>query len=524
MAWRFRKSARLPLGFRLNASKSDQEFSLNMACLRNRRRTVVLLIAAALLAGCHRDTENLFQAAAAGHLARVKALLVKGVDVNAPEPKCNPDNHWPTNEECTGRTALTAASWTGHLDVVQTLLAAGANVNARNDKGRTALALASEQGHLQVVQALIAAKADLNTTVPGETAGTYYTLLLAAAWKGHTETARALVDAGAKKPSRDELHQALRAAVGGEAYPPDTVQALLIAGGGTDPDINKKDSIPSWPSECKGQYCTSFSPSHAYLWGCTMLHFAAKGGNAGAVKALIEARADVNSTCYYGQTALELASVGGKLEVVKTLIAAGASVNHRDSDGNEDTALDVATRGGYLETVQALLAAKADVRTCANRPTPLMEAATLRNLELVRALLSAGADVNSTCAGTPLSMAAGKGNLEMVRFLLSQGAKVNTVSASAYSGGETALASAAFEGHLDILQALLAAKADVNAAHGAALYHAVELRHDDVARALLDAGANPSLRYPDGGPFPTPLSVSQNKEIAELLRQHGARE
>jgi ankyrin repeat protein len=360
--------------------------------------------------------------------------------------------------------------------------------------------------------------------VPGETEGTYYTPLLAAAWKGHTETARALVDAGAKKPSRDELHKALREAVGSEKYPPDTVPALLVAGGGTDPDINKKDSVPSWQSVCKRGYCASFSPSHGYLWGCTMLHFAAEGGNAGAVKALIEARADVNSTCYYGQTALELASQGGKLEVVKTLIAAGASVNHRDSDGNEDSALDYAVSGGYLETVQALLAAKADLKTCTNRPTPLMKAARLRNLELVRALLSAGADVNSTCAGTALSTAAGEGNLEMVRFLLSQGAKVNTVITSASSSDETALASAALEGHLDVVQVLLAAKADVNAAHGAALYHAVELRQNDVARALLDAGANPSLRYPNGGSSPTPLSVSQNKEIAELLRQHGARE
>ena len=137
--------------------------------------------------------------------------------MNAPEPKCNPDDHWPTNEDCTGRTALIAASWSGHPDVVQTLLAAGANVNARNDDGRTALAiaserghlevvqallaarsevnarngggrtalaLASEQGHLQVVQALIAAKADLNTTVPGETAGTYDTPLAGCCMEG----------------------------------------------------------------------------------------------------------------------------------------------------------------------------------------------------------------------------------------------------------------------------------------------------------------------------------------------------
>ena len=50
----------------------------------------------------------------------------------------------------------------GHLEVVQALLAAKADVNAKAANGGTALMVASQTGHLEVVQALLAAKADVN--------------------------------------------------------------------------------------------------------------------------------------------------------------------------------------------------------------------------------------------------------------------------------------------------------------------------------------------------------------------------
>jgi ankyrin repeat protein len=47
---------------------------------------------------------------------------------------------------------------------VRRLLAAGADVNARDRHGQTALMLAAHRGALDVVEALIEAGADLNTT------------------------------------------------------------------------------------------------------------------------------------------------------------------------------------------------------------------------------------------------------------------------------------------------------------------------------------------------------------------------
>ena len=43
-----------------------------------------------------------------------------------------------------------AASYNGHLDVVQALLAKGADVNAKNNIGWTALDVARVRGHAEV--------------------------------------------------------------------------------------------------------------------------------------------------------------------------------------------------------------------------------------------------------------------------------------------------------------------------------------------------------------------------------------
>jgi hypothetical protein len=76
------------------------------------------------------------------------------------------------------------------------------------------------------------------------------------------------------------------------------------------------------------------------------------------------------------------------------------------------------------------------------------------------------------------------------------------------------------------VEILIRAKANVEAADRnglTALFEAVRLGNTDVARALLDAGADPDVRY---RVFGTPLDVAErqgNAEMAGLLRSHGAR-
>jgi ankyrin repeat protein len=72
----------------------------------------------------------------------------------------------------------------GHLEIIQRLLDAKADINAAAAEygGRTALRAAAGGGHLEVVQRLLDTKADINaTTVAKYGDGWYYKQLLRAA-------------------------------------------------------------------------------------------------------------------------------------------------------------------------------------------------------------------------------------------------------------------------------------------------------------------------------------------------------
>lgn len=83
------------------------------------------------------------------NFARALQLLDNGTDVNAPS-------------EADSDTPLIAASKRGHVQIVQKLLAKGANVNARDAWGQTSLKWAATLGHADVVRALLTAGADPN--------------------------------------------------------------------------------------------------------------------------------------------------------------------------------------------------------------------------------------------------------------------------------------------------------------------------------------------------------------------------
>lgn len=80
----------------------------------------------------------------------------------------------------------------GDVHVVRLLLAAGADVNARDHYGQTALMLAAHAGQHEIVETLIAHRADLNVT-----AKFGLSALMLAIVAGHAEIANQLARAGA---------------------------------------------------------------------------------------------------------------------------------------------------------------------------------------------------------------------------------------------------------------------------------------------------------------------------------------
>ncbi len=113
---------------------------------------ILLVILLILVTGCSKDTA-LTQAAGRDDFGTVKALLAQGANVN----ECN--------EKC--ETPLMFATAHARIEIVQLLLAHGADVHARNTGGTTALFYAaSTKGRTENAKVLLASGADANATLP----------------------------------------------------------------------------------------------------------------------------------------------------------------------------------------------------------------------------------------------------------------------------------------------------------------------------------------------------------------------
>jgi ankyrin repeat protein len=131
--------------------------------------------------------EMLRSASFSGNVELVRDLIQQGTNINAPELEG-------------GWTALIYAAAKGSLDIVQILLAAGADVNAASNSGQTTLSESAYWGHLKIVNLLISAGADVNIQ---EIDGT--TLLMKALMfaSGRLDIVKVLVNAGAEPNIRN---------------------------------------------------------------------------------------------------------------------------------------------------------------------------------------------------------------------------------------------------------------------------------------------------------------------------------
>ena len=157
--------------------------------------------------------------------------------------------------------------------------------------------------------------------------------------------------------------------------------------------------------------------------GNSLLILAIREGSAGTLKALLAARANVNSRNALGETALMLAAMRGDLEVVRQLLVQGAEVN---------------PSGDW---------------------SPLIYAAVKGSVEISRLLLAFGAKVNAAAASnglTALMMAAREGHDRLVALLLASDADPNLKSHS----GTTVLAATRATERKDIVELLVKAGAE----------------------------------------------------------------
>lgn len=99
---------------------------------------------------------------------------------------------------------------------------------------------------------------------------------------------------------------------------------------------------------------------HVDNWGCSALHYAAKGGSASIVKKTLELGARVDALDVWDETALHLAARAGHAEVCEALLLAGAQI---DAANAEDcTPLILAGRVEREAICKMLIARGAGVR------------------------------------------------------------------------------------------------------------------------------------------------------------------
>ncbi|XP_049839687.1 cortactin-binding protein 2-like isoform X5 [Schistocerca gregaria] len=134
---------------------------------------------------------RLIEAAKVGAVTDVQTLLAAGADLEV--------------RDSDGYTALHWAAERGHVDVATCLLEGGAEVDATNDSRITPLHRAAQSGHAAVVRLLAASSARTDARNRWG-----WTPLHWAAMRGHAEAAAALLEAGAdREATTDELYTPL---------------------------------------------------------------------------------------------------------------------------------------------------------------------------------------------------------------------------------------------------------------------------------------------------------------------------
>ena len=355
-----------------------------------------------------------------------------------------------------GTTALHRAISISDVGQAESLIRAGADVNAANRYGVTPLSLAAGEGNARVLDALFKAGADARKADAALHEGR--TLLMLAARTGNVDALKLLLSHGASVnavETRTGTTALMWAALENRA---DAVRALTKAGA----DVDARSKATAYPHTPPGVIGDALEEGYSYVGqtvlpkgGWTALMYAARQGAIDAARALVDCGANLNLADQDGTPALTFAIINGHYDLAELLVEKGADVNQADRTGATPlySAVDMHTlvtsfgrpelprpvTDGSVGAAKLLLAHGADPnkplktkilkRTyqagdgrLAEGATPLMRAAKAGDVVMMTLLIAAGADVDRTNAAgdTALHIAA---NLpKVVRFLSDEGA------------------------------------------------------------------------------------------------------
>jgi uncharacterized protein len=290
--------------------------------------------------------------------------------------------------------------------------------------------------------------------------------------------------------------------------------------------------------------------------GTTAVMWAASNDDLELVRALIKAGADVKLKNQLGTSALTEASIIGSATIIDALLKAGADPNTRNPEG--ETPLMAVARSGHVDAAKRLLEAGADVNAKEQfgGQSALMWAAAQSQAEMVKLLASKGADLNARGVirqwerkviteprpkdmnkggFTPLLYAAREGCVECARHLIAAGADPDLEDPERITPLNMALLNLHFEFAAFMIKAgadldkwdlfgrspiYMAADVSTLPTKGNGAVAVIPSEDSvtalDVARLLLEAGANPNLQLKRRPPY---RDVPQDRGGDTILAQ-----
>ncbi len=359
--------------------------------------------------------------------------------------------------------ALRDAAWAGDVEGARRLVAAGADVNAKDDTQQSAYLISTSEGPFDLLEVMLAGGGDVRAKDSWNGTG-----LIRAAERGLYLVTGRLLTAGVEKDHVNRIgYQAIHEAVwfGADAAAELATVRVLVAGGvQLDRPSGAERMTALKMAQHKGfqrleQALTAAQNHRRSADPDASLLAAASAGDADAVALALRDGAGIETRDDRRRTALLLASAGDHVDVARVLVAMGADPDALDVQ--HDTPWLVTGVTGSVEMLETLLPARPDL-TIVNR-----------------------------FGGVSVIPAAERGHVDYVRRVVTTGIDIDHVNQL----GWTALLEAVILGdggerHQQIVQILLAAGADRSIADKAgvtALQHAEQKGHQAIA-ALLRAG------------------------------------
>jgi uncharacterized protein len=355
-----------------------------------------------------------------GDAAMIDTLLGAGADANS--------------ATANGTTALMLASASGSVDAVKALLAKDAKVNAKEPvKNETALTFAAANGRADVIRELTAHGGEVNVRTKSQDLSEF----------AKEEQLRIIAERGALQGTRGRGEPPAAAATNAAARPDEKKPS----------DANKVEEKTPAPAQSRGgrgrgpvdptkqvpglerQY--NYTELVGHWGGLSPLHLAARQGHADAVKALVDAKADMNLPSAGDRvTPMLIAVINGHFDVARQLLDQGADPNLAQDNGVtplyaalncqwSDKALYPQPRAfeqqktSYLQLMEALLQKGANVNARLTKKvwysqydfdqsgvdetgaTPFWRAAYADDVDAMKLLVKWGADPNIPTLRTP---------------------------------------------------------------------------------------------------------------------------